>query len=557
MNENPGLNSIDDAVQMKKIELVKLQAEEERLTDRIRILQQNLIDVETKETSRLSSFRTIFSKEKELLTSELDALKREKATLEEKNSELGEKVATNEARLIELIADQSNRSRILSSIEEYLPRLEEAVVTKEREFNRLLQEIELTEERLLHISNRFENANRDLEIRKLQIDSYESSIFNAQHQISDLESRIKKYESLKSEIFSNIKNALVKENGLKEKIERLKKHVQSLEENRYEIEANIIKAEENFIAMATVQRNEISELKVRLRDNSRKLIDKELVLFRKTEEITRREKLIVNLELELRTLQYKLNIANEELLSLAARKTKLQNDISDLGAEKVKLENSHARLLTELEKTGERSQETEDSIVKVIQNLRNEMESLQNARNEAMNEYSVLEQKLSLLRMESQRSERSISATVNENEQLAAEKEMLSKEISRLLELKSKLEAGTTETFTESPSTPPVNEPGPIREDFDIEDVEEHPVIPPYGYSGIDKELLGYLASELKEFGSESINKELENLTAALIDGEQTTTSEPEIKIQPPADHEELKDLIKKINESPPEDEES
>ncbi len=556
MNEYPELNGSGDAVQLKKIELEKLQAEEERLTGKIRLLQQNLIDLETKETSRLSSFRTIFSKEKELLTSELDELKKEKTLLEEKNTELSEKVATNEARLIELIADQSNRSRIISSIEEYLPRLEEAVVAKEREFNRLLQEIELTEERLLHISNRFENANRDLDIKKIQIESFENSIYNAQHQITELESRIKQYETLKNEIFSNIKNALVKENGLKEKIERLKKHLQTLEENRYEIEANTIKAEENFIAMATTQRNELSDLKVRIREISRKLIDKELVLFKKAEEITRKEKLIVNLELELRTLQYKLNIANEELLSLSARKTKLQNDISDLGAEKVKLENSHSRLLTELEKAGERSQETEDSIVKVIQNLKSEMESLQNARNEALNEYTVLEQKLSLLRMESQRSERSISGTVHENERLAAEKEMLSKEISRLLDLKTKIESGTPESIQEVLSEATAEAPAPVRDDFDLPEDEEHPVIPPYGYSGIDKELLGYLASELKEFESESINKELENLTASLIDG-QEPSAEPEIKIQPPADHEELKDLIKKINETSTDEEES
>lgn len=556
MNEYPDLNSSGDEVRLKKIELEKLQAEEERLTGKIRQLQQNLIDLETKETSRLSSFRTIFSKEKELLTTELDGLKKEKILLEEKNNELGEKVATNEARLIELIADQSNRSRIISSMEDYLPRLEEAVVTKEREFNRLLQEIELTEERLLHISNRFENASRDLEIKKLQIESFESSIYDAQHQISELESRIKKYETLKNEIFGNIKNALVKENGLKEKIERLKKHLQSLEENRYEIEANTIKAEENFIAIATTQRNEISEQKVKIREISRKLIDREMTLFRKVEEITRKEKLIVNLELELRTIQYKLNIANEEVLTLAARKTKLQNDISDLGAEKVKLENSHSRLLTELEKAGERSQETEDSILKVIQNLKDEMESLQSARNEALNEYTVLEQKISLLRMESQRSERSISGTVHENERLAAEKEMLSEEISRLLDLKSNLESGTPESFQDVLPEAASEAPAPVHDDFDLPEEDEHPVIPPYGYSGIDKELLGYLASELKEFGSESINKELENLTASLIEG-QEPPAEPEIKIQPPADHEELKDLIKKINETPADEEES
>ncbi len=557
MNEYPEMNSSDEALDLKKIEIGKLQNEEARLTEKIRILQQNLIDLETKETSRLSSFRTIFSKEKEILTSELDALKKEKTTLEEKNAELNEKVATNEARLIELIAEQSNRSRMLSSIEEYLPRLEEAVMTKEGEFNRLLQEIELTEERLFHISNRFEMANRDLEIKKLQIESYENSLFNAQHQVADLESRIKNYETLKNEIFSNIKNALIKENGLKEKVERLKKHLRSLEENRYEIESQAIKAEENFIAMANSQRTELNDLKIRLRDTSKRLIDKELALFKKMEEISRKEKIIVNLELELRTLNYKLNIANEEILSLAARKTKLQNDISDLGAEKVKLENSHARMLIELEKAGERSHETEESLLKVMQNLKDEMESLKNARDEALNEYNSLEQRLALIKIESQRSERSISGFSQETEKLAAEKDMLAREISKLLEIRSKLESGPADALIEaSAGITAAPETEPLLPRVGREEEEEHPVIPPYGYSGIDKELLGFLASELKDFESESINKELENLTAALMN-EENTPAEPDIKIQPPADHEELKDLIKKINETPPDNEEN
>lgn len=558
MNEYPEMNSSDEALDLKKIEIGKLQNEEARLTEKIRVLQQNLIDLETKETSRLSSFRTIFSKEKEILTSELDALKKEKNLLEEKNTELNEKVATNEARLIELVAEQSNRSRILSSIEEYLPRLEEAVVTKESEFHRLLQEIELTEERLFHISNRFDIANRDLEIKKLQIDSYENSLFNAQHQVADLESRIKNYETLKNEIFSNIKNALIKENGLKEKIERLKKHLRSLEENRYEIESQAIKAEENFIAMANSQRVELNDLKIRLRDTSKKLIDKELTLFKKMEEISRKEKTIVNLELELRTLNYKLNIANEEILSLAARKTKLQNDISDLGAEKVKLENSHSRMLIELEKAGERSHETEESILKVIQNLKDEMESLKNARDEALNEYNSLEQRLALVKIESQRSERSISGFSQETEKLAAEKDMLAREISKLLEIRSKLESGPADALLEASAeiTREVEPESPPSRASMEEEEDEHPVIPHYGYSGIDKELLGFLASELKDFESESINKELENLTASLLN-EENTPAEPEIKIQPPADHEELRDLIKKINETPPESEEN
>lgn len=542
----------NNQLDIKKLELDRLRTEEEQLVAKIKKLQQNLIDLETKETARLSSFKSLYSKERDMLLSEVEALKQEKALLEQKNSELGEKIDNSEARLIAVISDLGNKTRSVAALEDYLPQLQKSVENKEGEFNSILNNIELNEEKLLHLSKRLENANRDLDIRKIQLESYEASISSSQQTVNELEDKITKYENLKNEIFRNIKNALLKESALKEKTGRLKKHLNSLEENRYEIESNILKTEEHFITMASAYRQEISDLKVKVREISKKLIDKELILFRKSEEIAKKEKAITNLEIEFRSIVYRVKSGNEEIESISARKSKLQNEIIELSAQKTGLENSVNATISELDKAGEKSHETEESFLKVIQSFKEEIEALRRARDEASNEYSLIEQRLSLLKLESQKSERSISGIILENDQLAAERDILSNEITKLVELKTRLDSADPENIEEHIESPVTseNEDEPDKKtDRDEEEVKER-IMPPYGYSGIDKELLSYLSSELKDFGSESINKELESLTAALIDGNDASP-EPEIKIQTPANSEELKDLIKKINESP------
>jgi len=545
----------NNQLDIKKLELDRLKTEEEQLVAKIKKLQQNLIDLETKETARLSSFKSLYSKERDMLLSEVEALKQEKALLEQKNSELSEKIDNNESRLIALISDLGNKTRSVAALEDYLPQLQKSVENKERDFNSILNNIELNEEKLLHLSKRLENANRDLDIRKIQLESYEASISSSQQTVNELEDKITKYENLKNEIFRNIKNALLKESALKEKTTRLKKHLNSLEENRYEIESNILKTEEHFITMASAYKQEISDLKVKVREISKKLIDKELILFRKSEEIAKKEKAITNLEIEFRSIVYRVKSGNEEVESISARKTKLQNEIIELSAQKTGLENSVNATLSELDKAGEKSHETEESFLKVIQSFKEEIEALRRARDEASNEYSLIEQRLSLLKLESQKSERSISGIILENDQLAAERDILSNEITKLVELKTRLDSADPENIEENIESPVTSESELEPEkktDQDEEEVKER-IMPPYGYSGIDKELLSYLSSELKDFGSESINKELESLTAALIDGNEASP-EPEIKIQTPANSEELKDLIKKINESPDEE---
>jgi len=545
----------NNQLDIKKLELDRLKTEEEQLVAKIKKLQQNLIDLETKETARLSSFKSLYSKERDMLLSEVEALKQEKALLEQKNSELSEKIDNNESRLIALISDLGNKTRSVAALEDYLPQLQKSVENKERDFNSILNNIELNEEKLLHLSKRLENANRDLDIRKIQLESYEASISSSQQTVNELEDKITKYENLKNEIFRNIKNALLKESALKEKTTRLKKHLNSLEENRYEIESNILKTEEHFITMASAYKQEISDLKVKVREISKKLIDKELILFRKSEEIAKKEKAITNLEIEFRSIVYHVKSGNEEVESISARKTKLQNEIIELSAQKTGLENSVNATLSELDKAGEKSHETEESFLKVIQSFKEEIEALRRARDEASNEYSLIEQRLSLLKLESQKSERSISGIILENDQLAAERDILSNEITKLVELKTRLDSADPENIEEHIESPVTSESELEPEkktDQDEEEVKER-IMPPYGYSGIDKELLSYLSSELKDFGSESINKELESLTAALIDGNEASP-EPEIKIQTPANSEELKDLIKKINESPDEE---
>ncbi|MBN8545729.1 MAG: hypothetical protein J0L60_06310 [Ignavibacteria bacterium] len=545
----------NNQLDIKKLELDRLKTEEEQLVAKIKKLQQNLIDLETKETARLSSFKSLYSKERDMLLSEVEALKQEKALLEQKNSELSEKIDNNESRLIALISDLGNKTRSVAALEDYLPQLQKSVENKERDFNSILNNIELNEEKLLHLSKRLENANRDLDIRKIQLESYEASISSSQQTVNELEDKITKYENLKNEIFRNIKNALLKESALKEKTARLKKHLNSLEENRYEIESNILKTEEHFITMASAYKQEISDLKVKVREISKKLIDKELILFRKSEEIAKKEKAITNLEIEFRSIVYRVKSGNEEVESISARKTKLQNEIIELSAQKTGLENSVNATLSELDKAGEKSHETEESFLKVIQSFKEEIEALRRARDEASNEYSLIEQRLSLLKLESQKSERSISGIILENDQLAAERDILSNEITKLVELKTRLDSADPENIEENIESPVTSESELEPEkktDQDEEEVKER-IMPPYGYSGIDKELLSYLSSELKDFGSESINKELESLTAALIDGNEASP-EPEIKIQTPANSEELKDLIKKINESPDEE---
>lgn len=542
----------NNQLDIKKLELDRLRTEEEQLVAKIKKLQQNLIDLETKETARLSSFKSLYSRERDMLLSEVEALKQEKALLEQKNSELGEKIDNSEAKLIAVISDLGNKTRSVAALEDYLPQLQKSVENKEGEFNSILNNIELNEEKLLHLSKRLENANRDLDIRKIQLESYEASISSSQQTVNELEDKITKYENLKNEIFRNIKNALLKESALKEKTGRLKKHLNSLEENRYEIESNILKTEEHFITMASAYRQEISDLKVKVREISKKLIDKELILFRKSEEIAKKEKAITNLEIEFRSIVYRVKSGNEEIESISARKSKLQNEIIELSAQKTGLENSVNATISELDKAGEKSHETEESFLKVIQSFKEEIEALRRARDEASNEYSLIEQRLSLLKLESQKSERSISGIILENDQLAAERDILSNEITKLVELKTRLDSADPENIEEHIESPVTseNEDEPDKKtDRDEEEVKER-IMPPYGYSGIDKELLSYLSSELKDFGSESINKELESLTAALIDGNDASP-EPEIKIQTPANSEELKDLIKKINESP------
>ena len=542
----------NNQLDIKKLELDRLKTEEEQLVAKIKKLQQNLIDLETKETARLSSFKSLYSKERDMLLSEVEALKQEKALLEQKNSELSEKIDSSEAKLIAVLSDLGNKSRSVAALEDYLPQLQKSVETKEGEFNSILNNIELNEEKLLHLSKRLENANRDLDIRKIQLESYEASISSSQQTVNELEDKITKYENLKNEIFRNIKNALLKESALKEKTTRLKKHLNSLEENRYEIESNILRTEEHFITMASAYKQEISDLKVKVREISKKLIDKELILFRKSEEIAKKEKAITNLEIEFRSIVYRVKSGNEEFESISARKTKLQNEIIELSAQKTGLENSVNATISELDKAGEKSHETEESFLKVIQSFKEEIEALRRARDEASNEYSLIEQRLSLLKLESQKSERSISGIILENDQLAAERDILSNEITKLVELKTRLDSADPENIEEHIESPVTseNEDEPDKKtDLDEEEVKER-IMPPYGYSGIDKELLSYLSSELKDFGSESINKELESLTAALIDGNDASP-EPEIKIQTPANSEELKDLIKKINESP------
>ncbi|MCA0388905.1 MAG: hypothetical protein LCH52_10460 [Bacteroidetes bacterium] len=542
----------NNQLDIKKLELDRLRTEEEQLVAKIKKLQQNLIDLETKETARLSSFKSLYSKERDMLLSEVEALKQEKALLEQKNSELGEKIDNSEAKLIAVISDLGSKTRSVAALEDYLPQLQKSVENKEGEFNSILNNIELNEEKLLHLSKRLENANRDLDIRKIQLESYEASISSSQQTVNELEDKITKYENLKNEIFRNIKNALLKESALKEKTGRLKKHLNSLEENRYEIESNILKTEEHFITMASAYRQEISDLKVKVREISKKLIDKELILFRKSEEIAKKEKAITNLEIEFRSIVYRVKSGNEEIESISARKSKLQNEIIELSAQKTGLENSVNATISELDKAGEKSHETEESFLKVIQSFKEEIEALRRARDEASNEYSLIEQRLSLLKLESQKSERSISGIILENDQLAAERDILSNEITKLVELKTRLDSADPENIEEHIESPVTseNEDEPDKKtDLDEEEVKER-IMPPYGYSGIDKELLSYLSSELKDFGSESINKELESLTAALIDGNDASP-EPEIKIQTPANSEELKDLIKKINESP------
>lgn len=545
----------NNQLDIKKLELDRLKTEEEQLVAKIKKLQQNLIDLETKETARLSSFKSLYSKERDMLLSEVEALKQEKALLEQKNSELSEKIDSSEAKLIAVISDLGNKSRSVAALEDYLPQLQKSVETKEGEFNSILNNIELNEEKLLHLSKRLENANRDLDIRKIQLESYEASISSSQQTVNELEDKITKYENLKNEIFRNIKNALLKESALKEKTTRLKKHLNSLEENRYEIESNILKTEEHFITMASAYKQEISDLKVKVREISKKLIDKELILFRKSEEIAKKEKAITNLEIEFRSIIYRVKSGNEEVESISARKTKLQNEIIELSAQKTGLENSVNATLSELDKAGEKSHETEESFLKVIQSFKEEIEALRRARDEASNEYSLIEQRLSLLKLESQKSERSISGIILENDQLAAERDILSSEITKLVELKTRLDSADPENIEEHIESPVTSESELEPEkktDPNEEEVKER-IMPPYGYSGIDKELLSYLSSELKDFGSESINKELESLTASLIDGNEASP-EPEIKIQTPANSEELKDLIKKINESPDEE---
>ncbi|GAB1349096.1 hypothetical protein MASR1M107_13090 [Ignavibacteriales bacterium] len=556
MNENLDRGSMSsndtNELDIKKIELNRLKSEEESLIAKIKKLQQNLIDLETKETSRLSSFKSLYSKEKDTLISEIDNLKEEKSLLEQKNTDLSDRIEANEARLISIISELGRKSKTISALEEYLPGLQQSFANKEREFNSIINEIELNEEKLLHLSKRLENARRDLDIKKIQLESYESSISGSQLTVNELEDKISKYESLKNEIFRNIKNALLKESGLKEKTDRLKKHLNSLEENRYEIESNILKTEEHFITMASAYKQEISDLKVKVREISKKLIDKELVLFRKSEEIAKKEKAITNLEIEFRSIVYRVKTGNEELESISARMVKLQNEIIELSARKTELENSVSRTVLELDKAGEKSHETEESFIKVIQSFKDEIETLRLARDEASNEYSLIEQRLSLLKLESQKSERSISGIILENDQLAAERDILSSEITKLVELKTRLDSSDIENIETKIEEPLSSEADSTvtTTDSDDEDEQKERIMPPYGYSGIDKELLSYLSSELKDFGSDSINKELESLTAALIEGNNPPV-EHEIKIQTPANSEELKDLIKKINESP------
>lgn len=559
MNDNidsgAASSNLDNELILRKMELDKVKAEEERLTTRIRTLQQNLIDLETKETSRLSSFKSLYSREKELLISGVEDLKKEKLELEEKNSELAASVAKNEAKLLNLLSDLSAKTKLVASLDNYLPQLDSSMHEKEREFNRILRDIEVNDEKLSHLLNRLEHVNREFEIKKLQLDSYESSLLNTKTLLSELEGKVAKYDSLKNEIFRNIKNSIQKENSLKEKITRLEKHLDILEANRFEIESNLLKAEENFISMAATFKEDINSAKIKHREISKKLIDKELTLFKKTEEIVRKEKLLNGLEIEFRAIEYRIKVASEEVQSHAARKLKLQDEILQLSADKIKLENSRDSLLLELEQAGEKSSETEESFVKVLQNFRDEIEALKLARDAAQSEYTQMEERLQFLRNDALRSERNFSGALLETDQLIANRDALTLEISKLIELKSKLESSSS--IEDEIVSQPVEEPIPELESPQIEEPKKtvDRIIPPYGYSGMDKELLTYLSSELEDFGSESIKKELENLTATLQD-ETQSLEEAEMKLQSPPNADELKYLIKKINENPAEEEE-
>jgi chromosome segregation ATPase len=559
MNDNIDSGSVspdfDNEINLKKMELEKVKVEEERLTNRIRTLQQNLIDLETKETSRLSSFKSLYSKEKEILLSGVDELKREKSELEEKNSELSATIAEKETKLLNLLSELSTKTKLASSLDVYLPQLDSSIHEKEREFNRILREIELNDEKLSHLSKRLDNLNREFEIKRMQLDSYESSLSNTQQLLGELEQKVAKYDGLKNEIFRNIKNSIQKENSLKEKIARLEKHLKSLDANRFDIESNLLIAEENFITMVASFKEEINSIKIKHREISKKLIDKELTLFKKTEEITKKEKLLTGLELEFRAVEYRIKVASEEALSHSVKKLKLQEEILQLTGEKIKLENSRDSLLIEIEKAGEKTTDTEESFVRVMQNFRDEIESLKLARDAAQNEYTLMEERLQLLRNDAQMSERNISGTILETDQLIADRDALTHEISKLIELKSKLESSASieDEIVSDSSDEPTKDMDPKPEEVTTKPVDR--IIPPYGYSGIDKELLSYLSSELEDFGSESIQKELENLTATLQE-ENSEPSEPEIKLQSPPNADELKDLIKKINENPDEKEE-
>jgi hypothetical protein len=166
-----------------------------------------------------------------------------------------------------------------------------------------------------------------------------------------------------------------------------------------------------------------------------------------------------------------------------------------------------------------------------------------------------MEERLQILRNDALKSERNFSGTVLENDQLIADRDALTREISKLIELKSKLESSASieDEFVLEPVEEPGAEVVTQQEEETTKEIER--IIPPYGYSGIDKELLSYLSSELEDFGSESIKKELENLTATLQDDSKELDL-PEMKLQSPPNADELKDLIKKINENPAEEEE-
>ncbi|KAB2907545.1 MAG: hypothetical protein LC102_07145 [Ignavibacteriales bacterium] len=488
----------DDSLELKKIELERLRSEELRLVSKIQRLQHNLIDLETKETARLSGFRSTLSKEKDNFNAELLALNKEKEFLENKNRELELKIEANENRLIELAAQQNNKQRLLDSINEYIPNLDGAIIGKERELNSLIEEIELSEQQLNHLNNRLDVVNRDYDLRKKQIVAYENSLVTAQNRLDELDERIKAYEQMKDDLFNEIKVSSGKESGLKENIKRLNEHLSALEKNRLDIESSTISVEDAFIELATAKSEELSELNFKLRSAANELLDQELQLFKNEENIIKKKNSALSLATQSKALEMKVQKSHEELIYLESKKEKLQKEISDISLLKLEMENALSSLNSDLSASEISAFETEKSTVKVIRGLKDEIDTLKNLRDEVRDEYTILEQNLSLLRAELQKSRKAISDIMQENNHLITQKNILNDEITKLIQMKNRL-------------------------------LSE---LPPFSPDEADYSA----ASEINKTDFPTDNQFI---------------------IQPPADSEDLKTLIRKINESPEEENEN